>query len=275
MLARRDAAARFERIAHESFLDAVERELQHCFRSRLASVVGHLPDRLVLDDDLHNAVVLSAAIVTNRRLLLDLLRAWAWDDREWRERQPANAAFLERLAAAGVDRATWLGAHPRRYGVDGARGGFVRIALETDAVAVLQMGNYFDTCLAVESFNAFSTVANACDLNKRVIYARDGAGRVVGRKLIAVNEDGRLVGYCTYAGLHDEAANVALGRALCDYARRFAALCGLALADEGAIPLLLAVDWYDDGAEAWEEAAPARYDSPHESRVVRAKGTRA
>jgi hypothetical protein len=113
------------------------------------------------------------------------------------------------------------------------------------------MGNYFDTCLSYGRFNAHSTVANACELNKRVIYARDGAGRVVGRKLIGVNSDGKLVGFYSYTNV-GKAAN-ALRAIFRRYAAGFAAACGLELADEGTVPTLFAQAWYDDGVVPWSE----------------------
>ena len=53
--------------------------------------------------------------------------------------------------------------------------------LERDPLSILQLGNYFDTCLSFGAFNAFSTVANACELNKRVVYAVDDRGFVLVR----------------------------------------------------------------------------------------------
>ena len=53
------------------------------------------------------------------------------------------------------------------------------LRLETDLLRILQMGNYMGTCLSLGGGNAFSTVANACDLNKRVLYAANGAGTEV------------------------------------------------------------------------------------------------
>jgi hypothetical protein len=115
------------------------------------------------------------------------------------------------------------------------------------------MGTYFDTCLSAGECNSFSAVANACELNKRVVYATDGEGRIVGRKLVAIDETGRLLGFRTYVGLHDEAGNTALFAAFDSYVRAFAAACGLELADKGTVPKLFVEGWYDDGAVAWSD----------------------
>jgi hypothetical protein len=249
--ARRDAGERLARLAIDAIIESAERQALDCYRARLEEVVGRVPADLRFDEDLLNAILLSIEIMANRRLLLDLLRARAWGDRTWRERQPANVAFLERLAAAGAFASAWQEPLARRYACAGAVGGSVRISLETDPLSVLQMGNYFNTCLGVDGCNAFSVVANACDRNKRVAYARDGAGRPVGRKLIAVDESGKLVGFYTYVSLHDDASNDALYDAFDDYVAHVAAACRLALADDGVVPCLVAEDWYDDGAVVW------------------------
>jgi hypothetical protein len=133
----------------------------------------------------------------------------------------------------------------------------VRLLLEQDPLGILQMGNYFDTCLSFGQINAFSTVANACELNKRVIYAYDGAGKVVGRKLIGINRDGNLIGFYTYSTLGEENGK-ALRAIFRRYCADFAQKCGLALAEEGTIPRLFAERWYDDGVVPWSDAEDDR-----------------
>jgi hypothetical protein len=256
--AEKDAGERLERATTEALLSAAEQQLLACFRKQFLSLVGAMPAGLRFDDDLLNAVFMSVDLETNRKHLVTLIREHAWGDGEWRARIPANAAFLGKLAARDVDPEVWLGEHPRWYDCEAAAGGRVRLALERDPIRVLQMGNYFGTCLAAMGINSFSAVANACELNKRVVYATNGEGRVVGRKLIGIDEAGRMIGFQTYVGLHDGEANDALLAAFLDYARSFAATCGLTLADEGTVPRLFVEDWYDDGACAWEPEAGSR-----------------
>jgi hypothetical protein len=101
--------------------------------------------------------------------------------------------------------------------------------------------------------NAFSTVANAVELNKRVVYAADGAGRIVGRKLIAINTLGALVGFRTYTALADADANAALRAIFRRYLIDFADRCGLAWADGGEVATLFVEAWYDDGIWPWDD----------------------
>jgi hypothetical protein len=115
------------------------------------------------------------------------------------------------------------------------------------------MGNYFDTCLSFGGCNSYSTVANACERNKRVLYATDGAGKIVGRKLIGINAEWALVGFRTYSALADETSNTALRDVIDRYLQDLAACCRLPLADNGTVPRLFAEAWYDDGIVAWDD----------------------
>lgn len=255
----REVAERLTQAAATAQMEAAEQQVSACYRARLAQVAGPLPPGLVLDADLENAAVLTGAIDKNRRLLARLLRASITGDTGWHARHPANQAFREQLAAAGVDADCWQGAHARRAPCPGG----LRLHLETDPLRVLQMGNYFGTCLSADDFNAFATVANACEQNKRVLYATDSKGRVVGRKLIGLTADYHLVGFRTYTSLPGEAGD-ALRAAIGRYLAAFAARCRVPLADEGSVPILLAEGWYDDGVVAWGDetaACPSRREA--------------
>lgn len=252
--AHHEARARLRQVTAEAQLAAAEEQLLACFRERLKEVVGrHLPVDLPLDDNLLNAILLSVTIDANRRLLRELLRAHLRGEYDWRERQPANVAFLNQLATQGVDLEIWLSDFTHIYACPGVAGGRVWLALERDPLHVLQMGNYFNTCLSMGGWNAFATVANACDVNKRVLYVRDATGRVVGRTLIAINAAGELVGFHRYCLLNDPSDTRHLQNLMQQYLIEFAAQCGLPLGTDGPVPLLCAQDWYDDGIRLWNE----------------------
>jgi hypothetical protein len=232
---------------------------------------------LPLDEDLVNAILLTVDIKQNKRLLRALLRAYIRGDRGWPEAQPANVQFLDSLNARGVNVAAWLGKHPRRFPFKAAHEGYVHLSLECDPLHVLQMGNYFDTCLSFGGINAFSTVANATELNKRVIYARDGKGRIIGRKLIAINEQGALVGFHTYTSLDWDRGGRELSAIFRRYATAFAQMCGLEMQAEGNVPHLLTRHWYDDGIVNWNEdarPAPVGHSRTSQARHPRARSRR-
>lgn len=118
------------------------------------------------------------------------------------------------------------------------------------------------TCLGADGVNAFSTVANACEINKRVVYATAGDGRIVGRQLIAITEDWGLVGFRIYTNRPDGPTDDALRGLFRRYAGAVAAACGLPLADSGRAPLLFAQEWYDDGIWGWAAPPDAGASTP-------------
>lgn len=248
-----EVGERLEQVTAEAQLATAEHVVMSCYRRHLNTVAGPVPDDYVIDEDMLNAILLTVDIENNRRLLRTLLRAYIRGDRDWSEEQPANVLYLDSLRARGVDVAAWLGRHPKRYACKGAHGGYVRMALERDPLHVLQMGNYFDTCLSFGGVNAFSTVANATELNKRVIYARDGKDRVVGRKLVAINDKGGLVAFRTYFSLDWVHGGKELNDIFRRYATSFAEACRLEMHNDGTVPNLLTPHWYDDGIVDWNE----------------------
>ena len=216
-----------------------------------------------------NALRLYLTVDRNRIRLRWLLRRESRGDRSWMTTEPRNAAFLAAVARSGVDVAVWRGAMVR-HAVNGA-GRPLRIELETDPLHVLQMGNHFGTCLSEGNMNAFSTVANATDANKRVAYVYDGRGTVVGRKLLVMTTRGQIVGFRTY-GTSDgpdapdidrsaaEKDHNHLKRLLDGFCGELARLCGANLhpCDGGAVDepdsdeMRLAAEWYNDGAEPFD-----------------------
>ena len=262
-----------ERLPHITAITqvaAIEHQVLTCYRTRLEAIAGPLPAGMVMTDDLINATLLSVEITQNRKLLLRLIRAHLSGEHDWREKHLANKAFLMLLAERGVDTNVWLSKYARRYPCEHAPGKWVHLSLELDPLHILQMGNYFDTCLSYGGFNAFSTVANACELNKRVIYARDHAGNVIGRKLIGINENGELIGFHTYGSLLDDESNSALRHIFQIYATAFAQRCSLPIASTGTIPTLFAENWYDDGTVEWDSEAHSYAGKAPKTRYNRA-----
>lgn len=88
-------------------------------------------------------------------------------------------------------------------------------------------------------------VANAADINKRVLLGRNSDGMVVGRCLLALSRDGTIVTFQPYVrGL--DTGFAAAARA---FVRTLAARMHTVPATRGTIELLVASRWYDDGAE--------------------------
>jgi hypothetical protein len=170
----------------------------------------------------------AAAASPGRDLALCLPKAAAWAEQA-RRRFDVDAFRAPRRREVAVDGATYL------------------VRTEEDPVEVLRMGMPFETCLGLEEgCNAGSTVTNALEPNKRVLYVRDAAGAIVGRKLIAVSERYQLVGYHFYCSLETARAE-ALRAAVDALCRDVAAAARLPLADSGDPEKVLGGFWYDDG----------------------------
>jgi hypothetical protein len=177
----------------------------------------------------------------DRALAGRLLRARCgpppWDLRD----EPANQKFLARMKASKLDPAPWL--DDRACTVTAKDGKPISLGLAADPLDVFAMGWHFDTCLSPRGGNFFSVVANAADINKRVLYARRD-GKVVGRCLFALTDGLALIVFQQYC--HDGAID--FSTLVKDYATDLAARIGTQVAPRGPVRCLLARDWYDDGA---------------------------
>ncbi len=163
-----------------------------------------------------------------------------WDFRD----HPKNASFVASLEKRGARMGPWLdgiGARKERLPAHGA-GSELTLELEADPLEILEMGRHFGTCLSPGAFNYFSVFSNLVDINKRVLYARDGEGRVSGRCLLGLTAEGALVTFHAYRhGTFDFGAMVAR------FATELASRMGVVVVARGSVPLLVASDWYDDG----------------------------
>lgn len=191
----RDLAAALREAIDEAFLGGLEKKAAQVVAQHLERVIGkvHAPPKNARDWD--NAVRLYYSTEKNRKVLRRLMIRESRGDRTWMRQHPQNRRFLEAMKSRGIDIEAWLGPMVRVIAVPTGKW---HIALETEPLAVLQMGNYFGTCLSERGINSFATIANAVELNKRVIYVRDERGTVIGRKLIAMSWRGQIVGFRSY-----------------------------------------------------------------------------
>ncbi len=201
-----------------------------------------------LDGDLittHTLRVAAAAGEENRRSFRRLLHACEHQQatREWTLTHPANQQWLRKLPHRRVEQ--WNDGFFIEHDVRDI--GAVRIGPEDDLQAILRMGTDFGTCLSAGSFNSFSTIANALDANKRVLYARDTQGRVWARQLIALSDSGHLVCFPVYA----RRSHAALRHLFAAYDHTFAQALRLPLwksrDDTAPIAKIVCKEWYDDG----------------------------
>lgn len=179
----------------------------------------------------------------NRRGLRRFLAAHWSGNRDYLSRHPANVAWFRQHPA--VRQELW------EAGVSLACEGFT-ITLERDPMEVLKLGTYAGSCLGVGGICAYSAAAVLLDINKQVLYARNPAGRVIARQLVAISDEERLVCFSVYPA----SAPKAVHAAFVEYDRRFAAALALPLHESGeySVALVLSTFWWDDGLPVVEEA---------------------
>lgn len=245
-------------------LAALEHVVGKAIRGHWRAALGnHAPLRITPDWD--NALRLLEVVKRNQGLLRRLLRHEAQGNRTWIPEHPRNREWREQMARLGINTERWLGRFEWSHQLEGETW---TLYLETDPLEILQMGNHFDTCLSTGSLNDFSTIANAIEVNKRVIYVKNSRGVVIGRKLIAVVEgQGRaaLIGFRSYGmGTGDGGTAVASPKrlwvkVLMDLAcGRIAREIGASFAaghdEEHALARKTALfaHWYNDGPEPFD-----------------------
>ncbi len=173
-----------------------------------------------------------------------------WDLRD----APQNRRFVESLPE--LDWRPWIDG-VGTLAVGTAFGGTDRtlhLALEDDPLKIFLMGAHFQTCLSPGAMNYFSVFANAADINKRVLYARETpGGKVFGRCLLALTVRGELLTFEPYC--HD--GGVEFERICADFAQDLARRMGTVRAPRGKVPTLVAPRWYDDGPQDLGRCYPA------------------
>jgi hypothetical protein len=195
-----------------------------------------------------HAVMLQQMVSSNKRALRRLLKAYWSGDRDYAEKHPRNAEWLKKHPK--LDPAKWQQGLSHRAEVRGC--GCVELSIEQDALEVLRLGSYVGSCLGLGGDFSYSAVAVTLDINKRVVYARSGAGRVVGRQLLAVAEDDRLVCFEVYP----KSIGRAMRTVFREFDQRLAAHLGLTIyevpedgrEDEYEIAAIVSRDFWDDGA---------------------------
>lgn len=155
---------------------------------------------------------------------------------------PENVRFLASMRTFGIDTQAWLSPNEERVVIKGDRERTLTLSLESDPLEVLMMGEHFGTCLSIDGENFFSTVVNAVDANKRVLYARE-RGKVIGRCLLALTDEAALLTFHPYC--HDGA--ITFDRMVGAYAVALAKRIHARMASDGRVRPIVAPRWYDDG----------------------------
>lgn len=121
----------------------------------------------------------------------------------------------------------------------------ITIMSEFNPLEVLQMGNYVTgSCLSSNGCNYWSTVVNATEVNKRVLWAKDSDGNVLARLLIAVDDNNRILRFPAYYS-----SNIDMDRFFNDYIMELAKKCGFGInGDSNKVERIFNNGWYTDGS---------------------------
>jgi hypothetical protein len=232
-----ELAAKRQRLEH--WVTALDRRLD----ARLVEMLGVPTDEPQLRRESTRECLLAVfKLEAKTRALAKAVLSRRFGEGPWDLRDhPENARFIASLEKRGARTSVWLDGPVTRVErlPDGRE---IVLALESDPLEILEMGRHFGTCLSPGAFNYFSVFSNLVDVDKRVLYARDGQGRVVGRCLLGLTAEGGLVTFHAYRhGTFDFGAMVAR------FAAELASRMGVLVVTRGTVPLLVASDWYDDG----------------------------
>jgi len=173
------------------------------------------------------------------QLLFDSLR----DPRLDFSGEHENAKFLNKIRDQGIQLEPWLSESLERVAKT-AKGEPYRLSFARDVLDILLMGSHFETCLSAGDVNFFSTIANTVDVNKQVVYGKTESGRVVGRCLFVLADNGAILTYHRYAHNGADRFDEEVSR----FADELAGAMNTVLATSGRVSKLVAKRWYDDGA---------------------------
>jgi hypothetical protein len=192
-----------------------------------------------------HAVRLYAQIEDNRPALRKFLQAHFKGDQDYLRRHPLNQAWLRRQKRLNVP--AWLEGMEQEATLED--GTAVRLHIELDPLEALRLGTYVGSCTGLGGTNSYSAAAFVLDLNKRVVYARNREGAVLGRQLLAVTDEEDLMVFSVYP----VGASREMQKLFQQFDRDLAARLGVRIYKPtytGSVETLLSRFWYDD--DAWD-----------------------
>jgi hypothetical protein len=224
-------------------LTSIEEVAQRIRRKRpmlqIQYLLARLEDRLDPDLD-HHAQRMANSLQLNRRALRRFLR----DLREGNDQRlnlPANRNWMEKQTWFRLE--DWL--QLPEFTMTLASGETVTVGPESNPFEILRSGTYVNSCLSLGACNAHSAVSVLLDVNKRVIFVRDQNGKFLGRQIVALADDHRLICYQVYATRN----RTELEELLWNYVQHVAWILSVPISvrTDYVVQPLAAPNWYDDG----------------------------
>lgn len=126
--------------------------------------------------------------------------------------------------------------------------GEVCVQTESRFDEILKMGTYVHSCLSIGGCNQHSAIANALDVNKRVLYMHDEEGKFIARQLLAITKERKLACFMVYHADHGYGKEL-IQACFARVNQQFSDQLGLSIQDqhEYEIETVVTRDWYDDG----------------------------
>src|SRR5690606_24004897 len=153
-------------------------QLQVLAQLALETLSGNLQADLG-DERVRHALQMVNLLDENRRPLRRLLTRYFSGDRGFLREHPRSMEWFARHPE--VRAPVWLEGLKLSRELSFGR---VSLALEQDPLEALRLGTHVGSCLGLNGVCAYSAAAAILDVNKRVLYARDGNGSVVARQLL-------------------------------------------------------------------------------------------
>ncbi len=130
------------------------------------------------------------------KLLRQIVASWQQQAAEnYKIHLPFNRKWIRQVRQRKIDVDRWLCPEPYTHSIAGQT---VTLRVVDNPIEIFFMGTYFNTCLSPGGCNEMSVLANAAHANKQVVYAYAEDETVIGRQLIAINKEFKLVGYHNY-----------------------------------------------------------------------------
>ncbi|HOW37159.1 MAG TPA: hypothetical protein PLK34_02840, partial [Candidatus Pacearchaeota archaeon] len=162
--------------------------------------------RLEEDEDLTNALQLyqslkKEGVSRNISTLRRVIRYCFENQPNKIYEESPNKRELEALTSKGINFDVWMKGIASKEDYK-RKDTEIQVYLETNPLKILQMGNVVNgSCLRLGAGQEESVIPNAAEVNKRVLYVKDRTGRIVGRKLLALDPEGILLLYRPYFNL--------------------------------------------------------------------------
>ena len=197
------------------------------------------------------------------KMLKQTMNAFTTKGENYERQFDFNNRWVAKATGQGINVGKWLSPQPMLATVNGMK---IKLEIEKDPLEIYQMGTYFNTCLAQGGCNETSVLANAARANLQVIYARTEDGALIGRQLIAINQEMKLIGYNCYVNTDQLWKNAKLPepeykQIVAEFARFAARIASAANVrvcfdeDPPGPESLGNLFWYDDGVHQWDQAA--------------------